>query len=50
MGSFIFAKIFGITNNIYLQISLIMLIGLLAKNAILIGGGGCGLMLLCLTL
>ena len=34
MGSFIFAKIFGITNNIYLQISLIMLIGLLAKNAI----------------
>ncbi len=36
MGSFIFAKIFGITNNIYLQISLIMLIGLLAKNAILI--------------
>ena len=25
MGSFIFAKIFGITNNIYLQISLIML-------------------------
>jgi len=36
MGSFIFAKIFDITNNIYLQISLIMLIGLLAKNAILI--------------
>nr|WKN35009.1 efflux RND transporter permease subunit [Tunicatimonas sp. TK19036] len=35
-GSFIFAKIFGIDNNIYLQISLIMLIGLLAKNAILI--------------
>lgn len=36
MGSFVFAKIFGIDNNIYLQIGLIMLIGLLAKNAILI--------------
>lgn len=36
MGSFIFAQIFGVTNNIYLQIALIMLIGLLAKNAILI--------------
>lgn len=36
MGTFIFAQIFGITNNIYLQIALIMLIGLLAKNAILI--------------
>jgi RND transporter, hydrophobe/amphiphile efflux-1 (HAE1) family protein len=36
MGSFIFARIFGISNNIYLQIALIMLIGLLAKNAILI--------------
>lgn len=36
MGSFVFAKIFGISNNIYLQIALIMLIGLLAKNAILI--------------
>ena len=35
-GAFIFAKIFGVDNNIYLQISLIMLIGLLAKNAILI--------------
>ncbi len=35
-GAFLFAKIFGITNNIYLQISLIMLIGLLAKNSILI--------------
>lgn len=39
-GVFIFLKIFGvhqgITNNIYVQISLIMLIGLLAKNAILI--------------
>ncbi|MDE6297957.1 MAG: efflux RND transporter permease subunit, partial [Muribaculaceae bacterium] len=36
MGSFIFAKMMGINNNIYLQIALIMLIGLLAKNAILI--------------
>ena len=36
MGSFIFAQIFGVDNNIYLQIALIMLIGLLAKNAILI--------------
>ena len=36
MGTFIFAKIFGISNNIYLKIALIMLIGLLAKNAILI--------------
>ncbi|WP_303180141.1 efflux RND transporter permease subunit [uncultured Butyricimonas sp.] len=36
MGSFIFAKFMGVENNIYLQISLIMLIGLLAKNAILI--------------
>ncbi|WDF68450.1 efflux RND transporter permease subunit [Sphingobacterium oryzagri] len=35
-GTFIFASIFGIENNIYLQITLIMLIGLLAKNAILI--------------
>ena len=36
MGSFVFAKFMGIDNNIYLQIALIMLIGLLAKNAILI--------------
>ncbi len=36
MGSFVFAKIFGVTNSIYFQIALIMLIGLLAKNAILI--------------
>ena len=35
-GTFIFAQMFGISNNIYLQIALIMLIGLLAKNAILI--------------
>ncbi len=36
MGTFIFAHLMGIDNNIYLQIALIMLIGLLAKNAILI--------------
>lgn len=35
-GTFIFANLMGIENNIYLQIALIMLIGLLAKNAILI--------------
>lgn len=36
MGTFLFIKPFGIDNNIYIQISLIVLIGLLAKNAILI--------------
>ncbi len=36
MGTFIFAQLRDIANNIYLQIALIMLIGLLAKNAILI--------------
>lgn len=35
-GAFLFAKLFGVTNNIYMDISLIMLIGLLAKNSILI--------------
>jgi hydrophobic/amphiphilic exporter-1 (mainly G- bacteria), HAE1 family len=35
-GTFVFDKIFGIDNNIYTQISMIMLIGLLSKNAILI--------------
>ncbi len=35
-GAFIFTNIFGKDNNIYMQIALIMLIGLLAKNAILI--------------
>jgi len=35
-GSFIFAWLYDVTNNIYLQITFIMLIGLLAKNAILI--------------
>ncbi len=35
-GSFLFAKMFGLENNIYLQIGLLMLIGLLAKTAILL--------------
>lgn len=35
-GVFIFDKIFTVDNNIYTQITLIMLVGLLAKNAILI--------------
>ncbi len=34
-GSFLFAGLFGLENNIYLQIGLLMLIGLLAKTAIL---------------
>ena len=36
MGSFLFAWLFGLENNIYLQTGVIMLIGLLAKTAILI--------------
>ena len=35
-GAYIFANLFGIANNIYVQIASIMLMGLLAKNAILI--------------
>ena len=35
-GAFIFTNLFGHSNDIYMQIALIMLIGLLAKNAILI--------------
>ena len=35
-GSFIFARIMGLENNIYLQTGLIMLIGLLSKTAILL--------------
>ena len=36
LGSFIFAWLFGVENNIYLQVGLIMLIGLLSKTAILL--------------
>lgn len=36
MGSFLFAKMWGLGNNIYMQTGLIMLIGLLAKTAILL--------------
>ena len=36
MGTFLFAKMMGLENNIYLQVGLIMLIGLLAKTAILL--------------
>jgi len=36
MGAFIGQKLMGLENNIYFQIALIMLVGLLAKNAILI--------------
>ncbi|WP_431211836.1 efflux RND transporter permease subunit [Puia sp. P3] len=35
-GVFGFLQLFGVDNNIYVQVSLIMLVGLLAKNAILI--------------
>lgn len=35
-GSFLFARIWGLENNIYLQTGLIMLIGLLSKTAILV--------------
>ncbi len=36
LGCFAFTKVFGLENNIYMQTGLIMLIGLLAKTAILI--------------
>ena len=36
MGSFLFAWMFGLENNIYMKKGLIMLIGLLAKTAILL--------------
>ena len=36
VGSFLFVRLFGLENNIYLQMGLIMLIGLLAKTAILL--------------
>ena len=35
-GSLLFAKMFGVENNIYMQIGMVMLVGLLAKTAILI--------------
>jgi len=35
-GAFLFLKITGLQNNIYAQVALVMLIGLLGKNAILI--------------
>lgn len=35
-GAFLFALVFGVQNNIYFQIGLIMLIGLLCKTAILL--------------
>lgn len=35
-GSFLFARMWGLENNIYLQTGLIMLIGLLSKTAILV--------------
>lgn len=35
-GSFLFLVLFGLENNIYAQVAMVMLIGLLGKNAILI--------------
>jgi HAE1 family hydrophobic/amphiphilic exporter-1 len=35
-GAFLFLKLFGLENNIYAQVSMVMLIGLLGKNAVLI--------------
>ena len=36
LGVFVFINLTGIENNIYVQVGIIMLIGLLAKNSILI--------------
>lgn len=36
LGSFLFAQLFGVENNVYIQTGLIMLIGLLSKTAILL--------------
>ncbi len=36
MGVYLFAWLMGIDNNIYMQLAVVMLIGLLAKNAILV--------------
>ena len=35
-GSLLFAKLFGVENNIYMQIDMVMLVGLLSKTAILL--------------
>lgn len=35
-GSLLFAKMFGVENNIYMQIGMVMLVGLLSKTAILL--------------
>lgn len=35
-GAFVFLKLFGLENNIYAQVAMVMLIGLLGKNAVLI--------------
>ena len=35
-GAFVFLKILGLENNIYAQVSMVMLIGILGKNAVLI--------------
>ena len=35
-GSFLLLKLMGLTNNVYAQIGMIMLVGLLGKNAVLI--------------
>lgn len=35
-GAFLLLKLFGLENNIYAQVALVMLIGLLGKNAVLI--------------
>ncbi|GAB2976571.1 efflux RND transporter permease subunit [Mucilaginibacter puniceus] len=35
-GAFLFLKLFGLQNNIYAQVAMVMLIGLLGKNAVLI--------------
>ncbi|MCF6131679.1 efflux RND transporter permease subunit [Flavobacterium wongokense] len=35
-GAFLFIKLFGLENNIYAQVAMVMLIGLLGKNAVLI--------------
>ncbi|TDN37449.1 efflux RND transporter permease subunit [Hymenobacter sp. UV11] len=35
-GAFLFIKVLGLANNIYAQVGLVMLVGLLGKNAVLI--------------